>query len=58
MIHSVCCVCGLHYGDKPDGRDYVSISHGYCSTCYLIELAKIYMYEPLDENAVSIRAGR
>jgi hypothetical protein len=30
MIRSICCVCGIQYGTKPDGRQEISDSHGFC----------------------------
>jgi hypothetical protein len=30
MIRSVCMICGIQYGTKPDGQDEVLDSHGYC----------------------------
>jgi hypothetical protein len=34
MIRSVCCVCGIQYGTKFDGRSEVRDSHGYCERHY------------------------
>jgi hypothetical protein len=30
MTRRICCVCGIQYGTKDDGRDEVVDSHGYC----------------------------
>jgi hypothetical protein len=41
MIRSVCCVCGIHYGTKPDGRAEVLDSHGFCQKHYYEAMANI-----------------
>lgn len=41
MIRSVCCVCGIQYGTKPDGLPGVSDSHGYCSKCAAEAMANL-----------------
>jgi hypothetical protein len=41
MIRRVCCVCGIQYGTKPDGREGVSDSHGFCQRHYDEQMANI-----------------
>ena len=41
MIRSICCVCKIQYGTKPDGRPTVSDSHGYCKKCGSEAMANI-----------------
>lgn len=41
MIRSVCCVCGIQYGTKPDGREEVLDSHGFCQKHYDEQMASI-----------------
>jgi hypothetical protein len=41
MIRSVCCVCGIQYGTKPDGMDGVRDSHGFCQRHYDEAMANI-----------------
>jgi hypothetical protein len=41
MIRSVCCVCGVQYGTKPDGQDGVLDSHGFCQKHYDEAMAAI-----------------
>jgi hypothetical protein len=41
MIRSICMICGIQYGTKPDGRDAVSDSHGLCERHYDEAMANI-----------------
>lgn len=41
MIRSICCVCGIQYGTKPDGRTEVLDSHGFCQRHYDEAMANI-----------------
>jgi hypothetical protein len=41
MIRSICSVCKIQYGTKPDGRAEVSDSHGYCLKCGAEAMAEI-----------------
>jgi len=41
MIRSICSVCKIQYGTKPDGRAEVSDSHGYCEQCGAEAMASI-----------------
>jgi hypothetical protein len=41
MIRSICSVCKIQYGTKPDGRAEVSDSHGYCLKCAAEAMAEI-----------------
>ena len=43
MIRSVCCVCGIQYGEKPDGQVEVRDSHGFCQKHYDEAMAAIEM---------------
>jgi hypothetical protein len=40
-IRSVCCVCGIQYGTKPDGLAEVRESHGFCQKHYDEAMANI-----------------
>jgi hypothetical protein len=41
MIRSICSVCKIQYGTKPDGRAEVRDSHGYCLKCASEAMADI-----------------
>ena len=41
MIRSVCMICGVQYGTKPDGRQEVRDSHGFCQLHYDEAMANI-----------------
>ena len=41
MIRSICCVCGIQYGTKPDGQEQVLDSHGFCQRHYDEAMAAI-----------------
>jgi len=41
MIRSICSVCKIQYGTKPDGRSEISDSHGYCCKCASDAMAEI-----------------
>lgn len=41
MIRSICCVCGIQYGTKHDGRHEVLDSHGFCQKHYDEAMAAI-----------------
>ncbi len=41
MIVVVCSYCGKVYKIKESGREGVEISHGACTECAAIEIAKI-----------------
>lgn len=41
MIRSMCCVCGIQYGEKQDGQSGVRDSHGFCQRHYDEAMANI-----------------
>jgi len=41
MIRSICSVCKIQYGTKPDGRAEVSDSHGFYKKHYDEQMAII-----------------
>ena len=41
MIRSICSVCKIQYGEKTDGLEEISDSHGYCLKCGAEAMADI-----------------
>ena len=57
MIRSICSVCKIQYGEKPDGRDEVSDSHGYCQRHYEEAMADIERHFAAMQQAEARRAA-
>jgi len=41
VIKVICCVCKEHYGSKSGGNVPGHESHGYCPSCFDLEMKKI-----------------
>ena len=57
MIRSICSVCKIQYGTKPDGRSEVSDSHGYCQRHYEEAMADIERQFAAMQQAEARRAA-
>lgn len=58
MIVTLCCVCGKFLKRQKDGQTKITVSHGYCETCYKEGLAKNGLATEDDEDAVTSSEDR